>query len=195
MKNRIIALIFIQIAMVFSASLRASNDGLLYDGDTNSTKRVQRCPKCGEPLNFGKKTRQFQNVDIETKIASFVDDLTDEQRDQLHDLSVQSKQTLNELRQQQRELRDTISLLLRQPTDQSEILFPLFDKSAQIRAQIDKELYTARFNIAKVLNEKQLQNLREKMALERKNCNVQNNRSKNKGHKKHHHKRGEGPAR
>ncbi|MBP5758744.1 MAG: hypothetical protein J6W45_05020 [Bacteroidales bacterium] len=195
MKKHTIALIFINIAIALSASLWASTDGFTFNGDTNSAKRVVKCPKCGEPINFGKKTRQFQNVDIEAKIASFVDDLTDEQRDQLHDLTVQSKQTLNQLRQQQRELHDTIRQLLRQPTDQSEILFPLFDKSAQVRAQIDKELYIARFNISKVLTEQQLQTLREKMAAEKKDKAPNNKYHKKKGHKKKHHKRGEGPAR
>lgn len=194
MKKRFISLIFLQITIALSASLWASANGFAYNGDTNGAKLVVKCPKCGEPFNFGRKTSQFQNMDIEAKIASFVDDLTDEQRDQLHDLTMQSRQVLNQLRQQQRELHDTIRVLLRQPTDQSEILFPLFDKSAQVRAQIDKELYTARFNISKVLTEKQMQTLREKMVAEKK-CKAPNNKSHNKkGRKKNHHKRGEDPA-
>ena len=189
MKKYAIAFLILLIALINSVTLFASDfyvETAICQADTNSARRTIKCPKCGESFTFGQLFRHYSNtdMDMEAKIASFVDDLDDDQREQLHELSVRSKQVIGQLRQQQREIHDSIRQLLRQPTDQSDVLFPLFDKSAQVRAEIDKELYIARFNISKVLTEKQLETLSEKMKLEKKNFTGKNTKTRKKHSRK-----------
>ncbi|MBR0073277.1 MAG: hypothetical protein IJP95_05510 [Bacteroidales bacterium] len=192
MKRTVITLIPVLAAFVattaMGANIMSGNNRLCCD--TNFQKKNIRCPRCGETIPYADWSAHNSNSDdLETKIASFVDDLTDEQREQLHQISVKSKQTIHQLRNQLRELHDTIRLLLKDPADQSEKLFPLFDLSAQLRAQKDKELYMARIGISKVLTKEQLQTLRQKMAFEKKSGAQQNKKIFKKLHNKQRHRR------
>ncbi len=176
MTYKTIAIIALQAMIAISANSFASQKVIFSEtlapqqsDDTNSAKRGFRCPRCGETISFNYRTWQKSNgqqPELEDKIAEIIDDLTSEQRETIHDITLQSRKKIGQYRAQRKVLHDTIHNILRLPGDQSETLFPLFDRSALLRADIDKELYLTRQRISSVLTEEQLHKLHEKMVAE-----------------------------
>ncbi len=176
MTYKTIAIIALQAMFAITANCFASKKTTFIEAptpqqtdDTNSAKRSFRCPKCGETISFNYRNWQKANgqqPELEEKIADIIDDLTSEQRETIHDITVQSRKKIGQYRARHKVLHDTIHNILRLPGDLSETLFPLFDKSALLRADIDKELYLTRLRISSVLTEEQLHKLHEKMVAE-----------------------------
>ena len=113
------------------------------------------------------------------KIEEIVDDLSLIQKHKLSTIYDETSETLSKLKAEQKEIKDSIFTLLSLPTDESERLFPLFDRENSLRAAIAKEYYSMRLRINEVLNDEQ----RDKVHKHFSEC--KNNNKDNKGRKRH----------
>ena len=122
-------------------------------------KKAAKCPKCGKELNCW---RCNSNRDLENVIANFVGDLSEEQREKLHELSKENKEKMTAFRQQQKKLRDSINTIIRLEGDHSEELLPLIELRVRLRVAMDMELYRCRLQTRQILTEEQSKILLEK---------------------------------
>lgn len=122
-------------------------------------QKVAKCPKCGKALICW---RCNSNRDLENDITDFVGDLSDEQREKLHELSKENKEKMTAFRQQQEKLRDSINTIIRLEGDHSDELLPLIELRAQLRVAMDMELYRCRLLTRQILTDEQAKELREK---------------------------------
>ena len=65
-------------------------------------------------------------------------------------------------------INSQIRKLLDAEGDQTNTLFPLFEREAQLKLEINKEMYRTRQQISNVLTKEQLKELRERMKADRK---------------------------
>ena len=133
--------------------------GLKKEQRHDRQKKVAKCPKCGKALICW---RCNSNRDLENDITDFVGDLSDEQREKLHELSKENKEKMTAFRQQQEKLRDSINTIIRLEGDHSEELLPLIELRAQLRVAMDMELYRCRLLTRQILTDEQAKELREK---------------------------------
>ena len=128
--------------------------------------KAPKCPKCGKTMTCW---RCNNNRDVESEITDFIEDLSDEQREKLHELSKDTKEKMTAFRQQQWKLRDSINTIIRLDGDQSDVLLPLIERRAQLRVAMDMELYRCRLLMRQILTEEQAKVLREKTEAARNN--------------------------
>lgn len=88
-------------------------------------------------------------------ITELVDDLSAPQKHKIDNISKESKERVETLRQQRQAVRDSIRLFMELEGDQSKALYPLFDREAQLQAAVSREMYSAKLRIDEVLTKEQ----------------------------------------
>ena len=95
------------------------------------------------------------------EIAEMVGDLSQGQKKKLDAITDASRKRVEALRAQQKAVRDSITRYMNMEGDQSRVLFPLFDREAQLSRDISREMYTTKVRIDEVLTPQQRQQVRE----------------------------------
>lgn len=88
-------------------------------------------------------------------ITNIVSDLSASQKKKLDAINEESKKTVDALRAQQKAVRDSIAMYIHREGDNSRILYPLFDREAQIQSSISREMYSTKIKIDAVLTAEQ----------------------------------------
>ena len=94
-------------------------------------------------------------------ITELVSDLSAPQKRKIEQISKDSKERVDALRNQQRAVHDSINIFMKREGDQSKVLFPLFEREAQLHVAIDREMYTTKLRIDEVLKPEQRAELRK----------------------------------
>lgn len=101
-----------------------------------------------------------------TDITELVDDLSAPQKHKIDNISKESKVRVEALRRQRQAVRDSIRLYMELEGDQSKLLYPLFDREAQLQAAVSREMYSAKLRIDEVLTKEQRATLRKATRLD-----------------------------
>jgi len=102
------------------------------------------------------------------EISEMVSDLTPLQKRKIENISKDSKERVDALRQQKHAVRDSISMFMDKEGDHSRELYPLFDREARLQVAINREMYTTKIRIDEVLSREQRAALRQTLNQERK---------------------------
>ena len=94
------------------------------------------------------------------KIEEMVSDLSAVQKKKLESITQDCKTKTDKLRADLQTIRTKIRALMDKEGDQSDKLFPLFDREAALQAEISKEMYSTRQKIDQVLTAEQLAQFR-----------------------------------
>lgn len=94
------------------------------------------------------------------KIEEMVSNLSAMQKKKLETITTNCKSKTDKLQAELKTIRAKIRALIEKEGDQSDKLFPLFDREAAIQAEISKEMYNTRQQIDQVLTEEQLAEFR-----------------------------------
>lgn len=95
------------------------------------------------------------------EVTELVSDLNAVQKRRIESISNESKRRIDDLHQQKQAVHDSINLLLQADGDQSQLLYPLFDREAALQAAISREMYATRLRIDQVLSKEQRQQVRQ----------------------------------
>ena len=99
--------------------------------------------------------------DTPRDISSMVSDLSVSQKKKLDAINDESKVRIETLRTRQKAVRDSIAMYIHRDGDQSRVLYPLFDREAQIQSSISREMYSTKLKIDAVLTPEQRRQVRE----------------------------------
>ena len=102
------------------------------------------------------------------KIEEMVSNLSAMQKKKLETITTNCKSKTEKLQSELKTIRTKIHALMEKEGDQSDKLFPLFDREAAIQAEISKEMYTTRQQIDQVLTDEQLAEFRARCKADRK---------------------------
>lgn len=102
------------------------------------------------------------------KIEEMVSNLSAIQKKRLENITQESKKQVDKMQAELKSINSQIRKLLDAEGDQTNTLFPLFEREAQLKLEINKEMYRTRQQINNVLSKEQLKELRERMKSDRK---------------------------
>ncbi len=102
------------------------------------------------------------------KIEEMVSNLSAIQKKRLETITQDSKKQVDKMQAELKSINSQIRKLLDAEGDQTNTLFPLFEREAQLKLEINKEMYRTRQQINNVLSKEQLKELRERMKADRK---------------------------
>ncbi len=94
-------------------------------------------------------------------IATIVGDLSSSQKKKLDAIVEGSKARVGALKAQQKAVRDSIAMYMQREGDQSKVLYPLFEREAQLQCSISREMYATKVRIDEVLTPEQRKKVRE----------------------------------
>lgn len=94
------------------------------------------------------------------EVTEVVSDLSAPQKRKIEVVSRESRERTEALRRQQRAVRDSINRYMDLEGDQSQILYPLFDREAALQAAVSREMYAAKLRIDAILTADQRATLR-----------------------------------
>ena len=97
------------------------------------------------------------------KIEEMVNDLTAIQKKRLNTVMENSRKEVDRLQAELDKVRKQIKLLTDKDGDNSDQLFPLFDREGDLRAEIAKEMYRTRLKIDEILTKEQLAAMRARL--------------------------------
>ena len=97
------------------------------------------------------------------KIEDFVSDLSKAQQKKIDLITSRSTKIIDSYKQQLHSTRDSIRMYMSSNDDRSDVLFPLYDREANLQSCISKEYYRTKVAIDKILTPEQQQQLHEKM--------------------------------
>ena len=95
------------------------------------------------------------------KIEEMVSDLSAIQKKRLTSVMQNSRKEVDRMKTELDGVRQQIRALMEKDGDNSEQLFPLFDRESALRAEISKEMYRTRQQIDKILTKEQLAEFRK----------------------------------
>lgn len=95
------------------------------------------------------------------KIEEMVSGLSSIQKKKLNSIMENSRKEVDRLQAELDKVRKQIHLLSEKDGDNTDQLFPLFDREASLRAEISKEMYRTRLQIDEILTKEQLVELRK----------------------------------
>lgn len=98
------------------------------------------------------------------KIEEMVSDLSAIQKKKLSTVMENSRKEVDRLQAELDKVRKQIHALTNRDGDNSDQLFPLFDREAALRAEISKEMYRTRLQIDEILTKEQLVEMRARLA-------------------------------
>ena len=96
------------------------------------------------------------------KIEEMVSDLSAIQKKKLNTIMENSRKEVDRLQAELDKVRKQINALTNKDGNNSDQLFPLFDREGSLRAEIAKEMYRTRLQIDEVLTKEQLVELRSR---------------------------------
>ena len=102
------------------------------------------------------------------KIEEMVSNLSAIQKKRLETITQESKKQVDKMQAELTSINSQLRKLLDAEGDQTSSLFPLFEREAQLKLEINKEMYRTRQQINNVLSKEQLKELRERMKADRK---------------------------
>ncbi len=102
------------------------------------------------------------------KIEEMVSNLSAIQKKRLETITQESKKQVDKMQAELKSINSQIRKLLDAEGDQTNTLFPLFEREAQLKLEINKEMYRTRQQISNVLSKEQLKELGERMKADRK---------------------------
>ncbi len=105
--------------------------------------------------------QQSREQHKQPEISEIVKDLSAPQKRKIENITLQSRQRVEELRASKRAVGDSIASLMQQDGDQSQQLFPLFDREAALQTAINREMYSTKLRIDEVLTREQRAVLRQ----------------------------------
>jgi len=97
------------------------------------------------------------------KIEEMVSNLSAIQKKRLETITQESKKQVDKMQAELKSINSQIRKLLDAEGDQTNTLFPLFEREAQLKLEINKEMYRTRQQINNVLSKEQLKELGERM--------------------------------
>ena len=103
------------------------------------------------------------------KIEEMVSDLSPMQKKRLTNVMENSRKEVDKLQAELDNVRNQIRSLMEKDGDNTEQLFPLFDRESDLRAEISKEMYRTRQQIDKILTKEQLAEFRKRCKADQKN--------------------------
>ena len=118
------------------------------------------------PNEFGHGTKHHKHEP--PKIEEMVSNLSAIQKKRLETITQESKKQVDKMQAELKSINSQIRKLLDAEGDQTNTLFPLFEREAQLKLEINKEMYRTRQQISNVLSKEQLKELRERMKADRK---------------------------
>lgn len=121
---------------------------------------------CGMTLAQQPRAQRAQQHEP-PKIEEMVSDLSALQKKRLENVRQSSQKKIAKLNDELNTVRKTIRNLLKTDGDQSDKLFPLFEREGELKAEISKEMYRCRQQIDNILTREQLQEFRAHCAKER----------------------------
>lgn len=89
------------------------------------------------------------------KIEDIITDLTPQQKSRIDAITQRSSKTVENYRSQLKTVRDSIKLYMGSRNDNSNKVFPLYDREARLRAELGKEYYRTKVAIDAVLTPEQ----------------------------------------
>ena len=95
------------------------------------------------------------------RIEELVSDLSAAQKTRIDVVTRRSTKAIEKYRQQIHAVRDSIRSYMDSPDDQSDMLFPLFEREGKLQAEISKEYYRTKLDIDKVLTPEQHSELKK----------------------------------
>lgn len=101
------------------------------------------------------------------KVEQMVSNLSAIQKKRLETISDECKQDMDKLEKELNTVRYKIRALMESDGDQTEKLFPLIDREAQLQAQMAKTMYRVRQQIDRVLTDEQLAEFRARCKADR----------------------------
>ncbi len=104
--------------------------------------------------NNGNKDRDVMTTNM---ISEFVNDLSPRQKKQLDQIYDDHKSRIVALRKELGRVRDSLGVLIDSYGDHSAAVFPLIDREASLKCEINKEYYRVKVKIDKVLTKEQQQ--------------------------------------
>ena len=119
------------------------------------------CLTVGLACSMAQKPKGHENQKERPRIEDIVDDLSQTQKRKLASIREESKKTIDALQAEKQAVRDSIHSLLHLDGDNSQKLFPLFEREGHIRAAISKEFYSTRLRINEVLTKEQREKVRK----------------------------------
>ena len=102
-------------------------------------------------------------------MEEIVKDLSIRQKRQLETISNETKVQMDKYKAELKQVKDSIHYYMDMSTDKTDVLFPLFDREAKIKANMSKLMYRTRLKIDNVLTKEQLRVLNDAMNNKRKN--------------------------
>lgn len=102
------------------------------------------------------------------KVEEMVSNLSTKQKKNLLEARERSHTRVDQLKAQLNVVRDSIRDYIHRDGDNSRTLYPLFDREADIQAQISKEMYALRVRIDAILTPEQLKEFRGVLEKQRK---------------------------
>ena len=102
------------------------------------------------------------------KIEEMVSNLSAIQKKRLETITQESKKQVDKMQAELKSINSQIRKLLDAEGDQTNSLFPLFEREAQLKLETNKEMYRTRQQINNVLTKEQLKELGERMKADRK---------------------------
>jgi hypothetical protein len=93
-------------------------------------------------------------------VTEIVKDLNAMQKRKVENISNESRERVAALRKQQRAVHDSIVMFMEREGDQSQVLYPLFEREAKLQTAINHEMYATKLRIDEVLKPEQREALR-----------------------------------
>lgn len=115
-------------------------------------------------FGHGKKHHKHEPPKIEEMLSN----LSAIQKKRLETITQESKKQVDKMQAELKSINSQIRKLLDAEGDQTNTLFPLFEREAQLKLEINKEMYRTRQQINNVLTKEQLKELGERMKADRK---------------------------
>ena len=97
------------------------------------------------------------------KIEEMVNNLSAIQKKRLNTVMENSRKEVDRLQAELDKVRKQIHALTNKEGDNSDQLFPLFDREGDLRAEIAKEMYRTRLQIDEILTKEQLAEMRARL--------------------------------
>lgn len=93
-------------------------------------------------------------------VTEIVKDLNAMQKRKVENISNESRERVAALRKQQHAVHDSIVMFMEREGDQSQVLYPLFEREAKLQTAINREMYATKLRIDEVLKPEQREALR-----------------------------------
>lgn len=101
------------------------------------------------------------------KIEEIVTDLSPQQKTRIDAITKRSSKNIDRCRSELQAVRDSIRLYMSKREDHSDKVFALYDREANLQAELSKEYYRTKVAIDAVLTPEQFNRLQEQMTRKR----------------------------